>query len=150
MFINTSIGDNNNGCSGSSDASWRPIDKAKRKNIWKTLLDNMTRTPGARTRTSHITYCYFRSLKQYQLYQKLQKSLKLQVPLDTAWEVLVDMDFDIYLSPFFIGPMCTWGSIIGSPCLSLCLYVTFLKPCEDCQCCQCVDTLVDDPGEDLN
>ena len=28
---------------------------------------------------------------------------------------------------FFIGPMCTWGPIIGSPCP----YNTFLKPCED-------------------
>ena len=27
----------------------------------------------------------------------------------------------------FIGPMCTWGPIIGSPCH----YDTFLKPCED-------------------
>ena len=27
----------------------------------------------------------------------------------------------------FIGPMCTWGPIIGSPCPS----DTFLKPCED-------------------
>ena len=30
----------------------------------------------------------------------------------------------------FIGPMCTWGPIIGSP-FSLSIYETFLKPCED-------------------
>ena len=26
----------------------------------------------------------------------------------------------------FIGPMCTWGPIIGSPC-----HTPFVKPCED-------------------
>ena len=31
----------------------------------------------------------------------------------------------------FIGPMCTWGPIIGSPCPSLHPSNTFLKPCED-------------------
>ena len=31
----------------------------------------------------------------------------------------------------FIGPMCTWGPIIGSPCPSLRTSKTFLKPCED-------------------
>ena len=31
----------------------------------------------------------------------------------------------------FIGPMCTWGPIIGSPCPSLRTSKTLLKPCED-------------------
>ena len=30
----------------------------------------------------------------------------------------------------FIGPMCTWGPIIGSPPPSLRTYKSFLKPCE--------------------
>ena len=31
----------------------------------------------------------------------------------------------------FIGLMCTWGPIIGSPCLSVTTSKSFLKLCED-------------------
>ena len=51
------------------------------------------------------------------------------------------------LALLIIGPMCTWGPIIGSPCLSFFLYFsiyeTFLKTCEDLHSENCqIDSVV--------
>ena len=53
----------------------------------------------------------------------------------------------------FLSDPCAHGvrSLGRLVSMSVSIYETFLKPCVDyCQCCQCVDTLVDDPSEDLN
>ena len=42
--------------------------------------------------------------------------------------VCLTLDYDFIPLFIFIGPMCTWGPIIGSPCHSP--YKSFLKPCE--------------------
>ena len=53
-----------------------------------------------------------------------------------------------FIQLIFIGPMCTWGPIIGSPSLyvrpsvRLPLVETLWRPSEDCQRCQCCE--VDD------
>ena len=45
----------------------------------------------------------------------------------------------------FIGPMCTWGPIIGSPSLYIRhLFETLWRPSEDCQCCQCCEDLANE------
>ena len=45
----------------------------------------------------------------------------------------------------FIGPMCTWGPIIGSPCLYLLnVFETLWRPSEDYQCCQCCEDLANE------
>ena len=46
---------------------------------------------------------------------------------DTAPNKTRDILYTVKIVSIFIGPMYTWGPIIGSPCH----YKSFLKPCED-------------------
>ena len=60
---------------------------------------------------------------------------------------LVYSQLSLFLPPFFIGPMCTWVPIIGSPLsLSMSRFWNLAKTVNVVN----VDTLVDDPSEDLS